>query len=250
MGAWSRTWIIAVGLVAFTAGLLLLARELGWPISPEWWTQNGAVALPALFIFGGLSLLANWVNSIVVTERLKDDRRQRLVESYCHALIVDVEEASGHFIPLVDLGVHVWKPGRRLWNREPVLKRYAMFRTSRRMGSGVEWTYGKGAIGQCWKRQQILSVDLSPLHAAAAEGQETFEGLSDEERWNIGWPEFQNTTRYWSILVWPLRNDHHDFLGCVSVDSTKADSFTDLGAAVRNRTVEATIELIRSAMAE
>lgn len=99
-----------------------------------------------------------------------------------------------HKISPFDVGLAIWTPRRDLIRRllrHPVRLKDVVFRQrarARPSKTGISWTVGKGAIGQCVKRSQVVWSDLSPLWLVTDEL--SWAGLPSSDTHGLTFEEF------------------------------------------------------------
>jgi len=114
--------------------------------------------------------------------------------------------------------------------RFPRLRPIEEVRLARRRSSGVQWTYGKGAIGQCWvdrydvhfdcwnKYRTFLRFDNSDGPAGPSCTNEEWSEADSDTRLKLTLDEFRRLGgRYGAVLVTPLFAGQR-WLGCITLD--------------------------------
>ncbi len=134
-----------------------------------------------------------------------------------------------------DLGLAVYSVGREVWRPwRPTLTRTHRVRARRRpAASTVRWAPGKGVIGTCVSRGQVVAQDL---HAAYDElgpvTQTQWLGLPDDVRLGLSWAEMEDVRdKYGVVVATPVIDDRGSrgkVVGCVALDGPPG-TLEDLG---------------------
>ncbi len=233
-------WVTTYGLVAavIAFGVLNLARESEIP--PDFWKDTTAWTDPILFVLGAFVLIVGPIKTLLLARENRRLSRGRLVEETCQQLVLTVR-ASAKTVPMESLAAHVWRV------KGDKLVRLRGFRVQPRPDSGVVWSKQKGALGQCWRENVEIEADLANVHAAAAVGQDEYEAIAPEGRFNMTWDEYRRTDKYWAVFVTPLRDEHGKVIGCVSIDCTQEGVATRFFSACRGRLIGGIIRVLEDA---
>lgn len=226
------------GAVAVVAAVLLALVETG-PLA-SW---EGAAP-----VLGGVAAGVGGVGTLVgVLGEARHRRREalraeidRLVDGYRYALF------SKHGLSSFDVGVAVWKPGRRRalvsGHRKPVLSDglYRSRSRHRYTSTGIRWAVGKGVIGRCLETGDVIAEDLKSLWTPYRGcGREEWESLPFVEvRQRLTYEEFERTQGTGSVIpdghltqvvaVPVLSGRGGRALACVAVD-VPSGALADIG---------------------
>ncbi len=227
--AWLSLWGLAAATAAFS--IISLARQLDLP-DKKWWTDSVGWTSPLLLTLGVIVAVGGPAKLIQLHEATKQSDVERRARDLCQQILGTMHQ-SLLSVPIETFTVHTWKVARasRWRGSDERLDRLASFRVELRPNSGVVWTKGKGAVGECWATNLEIEADLSGLHKAVAEGGKAAFPTPSEATFNLSWDEYQKTKRYTSIFVTPLRDLKGDFMGCVSIDTTANGHHSDFVAA-------------------
>lgn len=136
-----------------------------------------------------------------------------------------------HGISPFDVGLAIWTPRRDLRRRllrRPVRLTDLVFRQrarARPSKTGISWTVGKGAIGQCVESSQVVWSDLSSLWSVTDES--SWAGLPSSDSQGLTFEEFSRarsaglSTPYGAnvVIVVPIILAGVERpLGCVAID--------------------------------
>lgn len=134
--------------------------------------------------------------------------------------LIEIDKHTSETLDCFEIGLHVWEV-RRCWNLRHTPKghrRLAKVASLRlrdaRRRSRVEWTEGKGVIGQCWVHrtpvERNVGADFEPFESATAE---EWKARADDFRLGLTWDEFQRTKSYGGILAAPMLDTDGKFRG-------------------------------------
>ena len=128
----------------------------------------------------------------------------------------EVADITG--VRVQDIGIHLWLIGNVSDFAEPVLVRKARARLSNATPSPHSgWEKGKGVVGQCWKRQTDVSLDLTDPQLQNCSEDKWNERPSDL-RMGLTYNEFRETTRHFKAIFASPIVSREDFVGCVSLN--------------------------------
>jgi len=214
-------FVIFVAASLFAAGALM--KEAEFPRKGVW--DSGSPALYAVVGFG----LVTYLGYVLVIWGYRGSLRSKDEEGQLYRACRDIASLVERLTSLHrdNIAVHVWAVrGVRGVKR---LERRATFVPGDRPSTAIVWRKGKGAIGQCWARDEWVRADLEELQALAPTEQD-FYALPREERFFLTWPELRSTEHYKAILAWPLHGGPEaapGVVGCLSID------VQETGAAVQ-----------------
>lgn len=216
-----RVLYALLGLVAVVLSALIQFKIVGW---------DRRIAAAVAIGVGALACIDN-IRLIKVKFDAKDRSaaRSRMYKPVVSALSSITLVRS---VRLDDLGISVFGI-HRYWGRrwgllpwpEERLRRLLRFRVSDYPPeSAVNWTRGKGAVGECWAKgirilDNRLAVALAfgdPQVATPA----TYEALTDQQRYGLAYPEFRQTVgKYGEILATPIQAKHSgETIGVLAID--------------------------------
>jgi hypothetical protein len=133
-----------------------------------------------------------------------------------------------------DLGLAVYRV-ERVWWWPPLtrLRRLHRVRSSRRpTTSDVKWKPGKGVIGACVARGEVVAVDLTQMYRdLGARSKDEWPNVPDDVRLGLTWEEYVDVRdKYEVVVASPVIDDsgaRSKVLGCVALDGP-AGRFADL----------------------
>lgn len=196
---------------AATAAVTLHSLDL-WDLTDGQVTA-AVVALAAISI--GESVL-RLVAGVTARERLEQERRDN---EALRGLLVRVVRASA--ADWTEVGVNAFLIRRRhRWFGRRRLERVGRERIRNAPASSdVEWTFGKGVIGRCWRYGVPMAVDLRD-HFAGFEGctREMWKGLTDDETLGMTYDDFHKTRQHAVVAATPIRDRTDRIIGVLSVD--------------------------------
>lgn len=218
---------VLAALVAATVSVLLAldGRDV---ISLPRRSAVAAVVVAAVLAAG--STVASAVSEWRRQRTSGRDAEREVVLSATGWAIVDMVELDYR-----DLGLAVYSVGRDAWRPwRPTLRRTHRVRARRRpAASTVRWAPGKGVIGTCVSRGQVVAQDL---HAAYAELGPVTEaqwlGLPDDVRLGLDFQEMEDVRdKYGVVVATPVIDDRGSrgrVVGCVALDGPPG-TLDDLG---------------------
>jgi hypothetical protein len=188
------------------------------------------VVVTVASVVGGIAALDN---VRLLFHKLRMHERE-VARSKMHKPLVGALNAvaTARNIPLEKLGISVFAIRPRLGRRYVILpwrrgrlKRVFRFRLSDYPPrSEVQWTEGKGTIGQCWSTGVKAFHDRRPVAARYGAGHSPDEAqyrlLTHEEHNGFTLEEFRQTVdKYGEIIAVPIRRDHSGkMVGVLSID--------------------------------
>lgn len=94
--------------------------------------------------------------------------------------IAEISSSTG--VDVKDIGMHIWLINKLPEINKEVLQRVGRVRMSDATPSKTyHWAKGQGVVGQCWKKQTDISLDLTDQQY----------NISSEEDWNNRLPDFR-----------------------------------------------------------
>ncbi|MFC9433674.1 hypothetical protein [Nocardia sp. NPDC057030] len=123
-----------------------------------------------------------------------------------------------------DLGLHAWQVKRSGWFLGTKrLRRVATYR----LGGNVvlrkfEPKLGQGVVGMCWEQNTETSFDVEEL-AGRVTTEADFNSVramgGEAAVMGLNWDEFLRVRHRGAVFASPIRDDNHDFRGCLSLDA-------------------------------
>ncbi len=218
---------VLVAVVAATVSVLL-ALDGRHVITLPRRSAVAAVVLAAVLAAGSTvaSAVAEWLRQ----RSAGRDAEREVVLSATGWAIVDMVGLDYR-----DLGLAVYAVGREFWRPwRQTLRRTHRVRARRRpAASTVRWAPGKGVIGVCVSRGQVVAQDL---HAAYGElgpvSEVQWQGLPDDVRLGLSWAEMEDVRdKYGVVVATPVIDDSGSrgkVVGCVALDGPPG-TLDDLG---------------------
>jgi len=134
-----------------------------------------------------------------------------------------------------DLGLAAYRVGRTPWApwRERLVRVHRVRARRRPAASRVRWAPGKGVIGTCVSRGQVVAADLRSAYAALGPvTQAEWEALPADVRLGLTWAELGDVRdKYEVVVATPVIDDSGSrarIVGCVALDGP-AGTIDDLG---------------------
>lgn len=218
----AAAWDKGIATVALAA---LAAKSQGFPDQPMWDEVTDSVPglIPALLIIAAVFTLGPFAaraQRSLVHRRIQLER-EVLVQF--GKMIRETDRVINGF-RFEDLGLHAWQVKRPIWFfGEKRLRRVATYR----LGGNIvlrkfEPRRGQGVVGMCWERNTEASFDVEDL-AARATTESEFNALlaaeGDAAVMRLSWDEFRQVCHRGAVFASPIRDDNHNFRGCLSLDA-------------------------------
>lgn len=212
-------------LIVLAATVTLASKQYGFP-SDELWReveQEYPYVLITLILIAGFFGVAapseSWYQHLRVERRLV--MRRHVLTAF--GQLIEVCSAITPAIAVSDLGLHIWQRKRNY--RHPFrgeLMRVATYRLGASPATRrIHPTPGVGVVGQCWKLDQEVSVDVGAL-ARDLVDEDTFTSFRAQKGadavMGFNWEEFQRYRHRGAVFAAPIRNGRSRFVGCVSFD--------------------------------
>lgn len=218
------------GAVAIPGALATLAVSLHWAQWPSavWWEGRDWIVLTAFCVVAAISILDPVFSSLQGRLAARRSVRQGLANEVLHTALIQIDKHTHDSLNYFHIGLHVWEV-RRCWNLKHSpkghlrLAKVASLRLSGTLQSSrVEWTRGKGVIGQCWIHKtpvdRNVGADFQAFESATAQ---QWDGRDEHFRLGMTWDEFQRVRSYGGVLAAPMLDADGGFRGCVSLDGPK-----------------------------
>ena len=152
-------------------------------------------------------------------------RKRDLVEIILDAAAWAVVDQVGPTLDYRDVGIAAYRTQKSRWPPwRPQLRRVHRVRASRRaVSSDVEWRPGKGVIGTCVSKGEVVAVDMARLyadlgHPSAAE----WEQVPEDTRLGLSYAEYLDLRdKYAVVVATPIIDDsgpRSRVVGCVAID--------------------------------
>ncbi|TAK16587.1 MAG: hypothetical protein EPO35_05000 [Acidobacteria bacterium] len=110
----------------------------------------------------------------------------------------------------------------RHWRGVPRQVGVARLGLSGLTSSGIAWTKNKGVIGLCWERQDEIWEILSDFQILAKTKEEDWTGWKTSKVYNLSYEEARKIgNKYATIAAVPMTDANGNYIGCLSLDSTK-----------------------------
>lgn len=233
-------WVLPI--LAIALGVGVAARSSNLP-TEDFWTESQWITT-ALFWMTVIVLIYQAIKDRVLIKRLERRKKDEYAQQIAQLLWYLVFQAAGERIPMTDLAVHVWRPKRHvpsIWHQQ--LEKVGSFQLHQRTSISITWVKGKGVVGQCWEQNRDRWFNLEPIQEAIAAG--NLGDLPNDQRLGMTDDEIMRGDAYWAIYATPLKDEHGNCFGIVSIDSSKRDSFEDLRSATRgNLDVDGAVRVI------
>jgi len=208
---------VLVALVAATVSVLL-ALDARHVISLARSSAVTAVVLAAALAAGSTvaSAIAEWRRQR--TSGL--DAERDVVLSATGWAIVDMVGLDYR-----DLGLAVYSVGREAWRpwRQTLMRVHRVRARRRPATSTVRWAPGKGVIGACVSRGEVVAQDLHAAYdALGSVTEEQWLALPEDVRLDLSWAEMEDVRgKYGVVVATPVIDDsgaRGRVVGCVALD--------------------------------
>jgi len=225
------TTILLSSLAAISTTIVGLSRV---DIPRGFWGEKRVLIILAIAYLGIHAFAQPIVKDVKERMTSRSVRRREDITELLIGALSNIADQTG--LDWRQLGVHVflvktkWRwPFRKAWwplrnPREQVQYQVSRFKIARHPpSSGIRWTKGKGAIGDCWEKQVPISANLYRDFAPYAKlTAQEWDGLDRDVRYGLSFDEFRRVKDYGgAIVVTPIKkaDDTTKYIGCVSADS-------------------------------
>ena len=206
-------------LLAAAAGAILAlngAKLVAAPVRVVIACIVTSAALAAVTTIGGA--WSEW-------RRRRQGARRELADLSLTAAAWAIVDQVGGGLDFRDLGVAVYRVGRLWWwpFRLRLLRLHRVRASRRPTASHVDWRPGKGVIGTCVARGEVVAVDLAQMyrdlgHPTGAE----WPSVPEEIRLGLSYEEYLDVRgKYGVVIASPLIEDSgtsSTIAGCVALD--------------------------------
>jgi hypothetical protein len=151
--------------------------------------------------------------------------RRELAAISLEAAAWAIVDQVGHGLDYRDLGVAAYRVGHRWWwPFRPLLVRVERVRPSRRpVASHVSWRPGKGVIGACVARGEVVAVDVAQMYRdLGSPTEEEWETVPAEIRQGLSYAEYLDVRdKYGVVIAAPIIDDtgqSSSVVGCIALD--------------------------------
>jgi len=152
-------------------------------------------------------------------------RRREVVEILLESAAWAVVDQVGPPLDYRDLGIAAYRTERSRWRPwRNQLRRVHRVRASRRpVSSDVEWRPGKGVIGTCVSRGEVVAVDMARLYAELGEPSAAeWAQVPEDTRLGLSYAEYLDLRdKYAVVVATPIIDDtgpRSRVIGCVALD--------------------------------
>ena len=137
-------------------------------------------------------------------------------ERVLYLTLAEIADSTG--VRSEDIGIHLWVVEQVEGISSPVLARKVRARLSGVTPSPTRyWKKGEGIVGQCWKSQSDVWVDLTDSKYQNISDHD-WNNLVADERIGLSYDEFLKTIQYFnSIFAIPIVSKDK-FIGCISMN--------------------------------
>jgi hypothetical protein len=151
--------------------------------------------------------------------------RRELASISLEAAAWAIVDQVGHGLDYRDLGVAAYRVGRHWWwPFRPLLFRVERVRPSRRpVASHVSWRPGKGVIGACVARGEVVAVDVAQMYRdLGSPTEQEWETVPAEIRQGLSYEEYLDVRdKYAVVVAAPIIDDtgpSASVVGCIALD--------------------------------
>jgi len=175
-----------------------------------------SVALAAVTTIGGA--WTEW-------HRRRLGARRELADISLTAAAWAIVDQVGGPLDFRDLGVAVYRLGRVWWSpfRPQLLRLHRVRASHRPTASRVTWRPGKGVIGACVTKGEVVAVDLAQMYRDLGRPTEAeWPAVPEEIRLGLSYEEYLDVRdKYGVVIASPLIDDSgtsSTVAGCVALD--------------------------------
>lgn len=228
------------GAIAKTVGALLAAAAAVTLALHS----TGVHRWPPVIVLGAIVTSASLAAIATIGGAWGDWRGQRVAErrqlselqltATLWAIVDLVSSTSTTPLDYRDLGMAIYRTERIWWAPwRARLRRLHRVRASRRpVTSDIVWRPGKGAIGTCVEKGEVVAVDLTSLYAGLGPvTEQEWETVPDDVRLGLSYAEFEGVRdKYAVVVASPVIDDtglRSSVTGCVALDGPDG-RFADL----------------------
>jgi hypothetical protein len=147
--------------------------------------------------------------------RNKIAKKEESVRQMLHAAIFSVSKEAGIDVRKLTISLFL-VTGQGRWQR---LERWMRITFRPRTESTVRWTRGKGAIGQCWDTETVVTKNIEGTNSKWGEcNRQVWEGVPEATRMGLTHEEWRKTAKKYDMIVAvPVHVDGR-IVGCVALD--------------------------------
>lgn len=210
--------VLSVGAI-----LLAFAAGVAQTIFTTKWLPLPAIVVVSLVITSGLVASAQGAFRLAVKPNRQD--RQLAADIHQAAIGLAVHIAKHTKIPLEHVGVSAWVVKRyRPWLKNPRLSRIVRFRVTNSIPpSDVDWTIGKGAVGQAWEvRRPTFHTWRDLCDKYGRDGKLTeaqWKGIAKRNRFGFTYQEYKSMLgKYSEVAAFPVCATSGSVIGVISID--------------------------------
>lgn len=202
----------------------------------------GVIAAPVELLIGcvvtsaALAALATIGSAWAEWRQRRLGARRDLVELELTATVWAIVDQVGGAVDYRDLGLAVYGVRRRWWPFGSQLQRRYRVQASRRpTASHVRWRPGKGVIGACVSKGEVVAVDLARMYAALGRSTaDEWTAVPEDVRLGLDYAEYLDVRdKYAVVIASPLIDDsgpRATVVGCLALDGP-AGSYATLTTA-------------------
>lgn len=218
---------VVVAVVAAVVSVLLALDGRGLI---ELSRHSVVVAVVVTAVLAAGSTVAAAIGEWRAQQRARRDADTEVVLSATGWAVVDMVS-----LDFRDLGLAVYRVDRQRWRpwRLQLIRVHRVRARHRPTTSRVRWAPGKGVIGVCVERGQVVATDLRAAYAELGPVTEAqWLGLPTDVRLGLSWAELEDVRdKYDVVVATPIIDDsgaRSQVVGCVALDGP-AGTLDDLG---------------------
>jgi hypothetical protein len=227
-GAGAAVAKTVAAVLAAAAAVVLGLNGSGLIDAPDRLVVTGVVTSAVLA--AGSTVVSAWAE----WRRRRLGAQRELVDIQLTGAGWAVVDQVGGGLDYRDLGLAAYRVQRLWWHpsRERLRRIYRVRASRRPATSNIDWGPGKGVIGACVTRGEVVAVDLRQLYDDLGEpGPADWADLPDDVRLGLTYEEYLDVRdKYDVVVATPVIDDSHGdarVLGCLSLDGP-AGRFDDL----------------------
>jgi hypothetical protein len=206
-------------LLAAAAGIVLALEGAGLLDAPA------RLLVACIVVSAALAAVSTIAAAWSEWRKRRLGQQRELVEIVLNAAAWAVVDQIGPPLDYRDLGIAAYRAERSRWRPwRTELRRVHRVRASRRpVSSDVDWRPGKGVIGTCVSKGEVVAVDMARLYADLGEPSAAeWEQVPEDTRLGLSYEEYLDLRdKYAVVVATPIVDDtgpRSRVAGCVALD--------------------------------
>ncbi|MEU8342346.1 hypothetical protein AB0C74_11670 [Spirillospora sp. NPDC048832] len=203
-------------------------------------TENKVLLITAVTVVASLAIY----EPIRLARKAKHDARSKVTEAKVIAALgsalAQIEEITA--LSANDIGLQAFIIKRKLLSKKQYLTRLARLRLNEQPPSEIEWTKGKGVVGESWRLRRYFDFNFDTHHAQQKDWMEgDWPSLPADVTMGMTWMDFEQVRgRYGIVSAFPIVQSHtNELLGLLTLDGTPGN-YSNLAAVPVRRVCSST----------